>query len=147
MCPWTYSSSTPSKYSSSSPASFISNVVKLKGNTSPQQAGCPSLLEAAAALDAARVEVLSPLVEAHGDDGLLTGGGSSSPSPPPVSLSPTLSVPGTFSSSSLLSPAVEEPFSRDVGCYMIRPKCIYFPEHFCYCFSSNSCVLNTTNTD
>jgi hypothetical protein len=30
---------------------------------------------------------------------------------------------------------------------MIRPKCICFPEHFCYCFSSNLCVLNTTNTD
>jgi hypothetical protein len=30
---------------------------------------------------------------------------------------------------------------------VIRPKCIYFPEHFCYCFSSNLCVLNTTNTD
>jgi hypothetical protein len=30
---------------------------------------------------------------------------------------------------------------------MIRPKRIYFPEHFCFCFSSNLCVLNTTNTD
>jgi hypothetical protein len=30
---------------------------------------------------------------------------------------------------------------------LICPKCIYFPEHFCYCFSSNLCVLNTTNTD
>jgi hypothetical protein len=30
---------------------------------------------------------------------------------------------------------------------VIRPKRIYFPEHFCYCFSSNLCVLNTTNTD
>jgi hypothetical protein len=30
---------------------------------------------------------------------------------------------------------------------LIRPKRIYFPEHFCYCFSSNLCVLNTTNTD
>jgi hypothetical protein len=30
---------------------------------------------------------------------------------------------------------------------MIRPKRIYFPEHFCYCFSSNLCVLNTTNMD
>jgi hypothetical protein len=29
---------------------------------------------------------------------------------------------------------------------VIRPKRIYFPEHFCYCFSSNLCVLNTTNT-
>jgi hypothetical protein len=28
---------------------------------------------------------------------------------------------------------------------VIRLKCIYFPEHFCYCFSSNLCVLNTTN--
>jgi hypothetical protein len=28
---------------------------------------------------------------------------------------------------------------------LIRPKRIYFPEHFCYCFSSNLCVLNTTN--
>jgi hypothetical protein len=28
---------------------------------------------------------------------------------------------------------------------LIRPKYIYFPEHFCYCFSSNLCVLNTTN--
>jgi hypothetical protein len=31
--------------------------------------------------------------------------------------------------------------------WVIRPKRIYFPEHFCYCFSSNLCVLNTTNTD
>jgi hypothetical protein len=30
---------------------------------------------------------------------------------------------------------------------VIRLKRIYFPEHFCYCFSSNLCVLNTTNTD
>jgi hypothetical protein len=30
---------------------------------------------------------------------------------------------------------------------LIRPKRIYFPEHFCYCFSSNLSVLNTTNTD
>jgi hypothetical protein len=28
---------------------------------------------------------------------------------------------------------------------VIRPKRIYFPEHFCCCFSSNLCVLNTTN--
>jgi hypothetical protein len=32
-------------------------------------------------------------------------------------------------------------------CLLIRPKRIYFPEHFCYCFSSNLCVLNITNTD
>jgi hypothetical protein len=30
---------------------------------------------------------------------------------------------------------------------LIRPKHIYFPEHFCYCFSSNLCILNTTNMD
>jgi hypothetical protein len=30
---------------------------------------------------------------------------------------------------------------------MICPKCIYFSKHFCYCFSSNLCVLNTTNMD
>jgi hypothetical protein len=24
---------------------------------------------------------------------------------------------------------------------LIRPKRIYFPEHFCYCFSSNLCVF------
>jgi hypothetical protein len=30
---------------------------------------------------------------------------------------------------------------------LIHPKRIYFPEHFCYCFSSNLCVLNTTNTN
>jgi hypothetical protein len=30
---------------------------------------------------------------------------------------------------------------------LIRPKRIYFPEHFCYCFSCNLCVLNTTNTN
>jgi hypothetical protein len=30
---------------------------------------------------------------------------------------------------------------------VIRPKRIHFPEHFCCCFSSNLCVLNTTNTD
>jgi hypothetical protein len=29
----------------------------------------------------------------------------------------------------------------------IRPKRIYFSEHFCYCFSSNLCVLNATNAD
>jgi hypothetical protein len=36
---------------------------------------------------------------------------------------------------------------RDTPVGVIRPKRIYFPEHFCYCFSSNLCVLNTTNTD
>jgi hypothetical protein len=30
---------------------------------------------------------------------------------------------------------------------LIRPKRISFPEHFCYCFFSNLCVLNATNTD
>jgi hypothetical protein len=30
---------------------------------------------------------------------------------------------------------------------LICPKRIYFPEHFCCCFSSNLRVLNTTNTD
>jgi hypothetical protein len=30
---------------------------------------------------------------------------------------------------------------------LIRPKRIYFSEHFCYCFSSNLCVLNITNMD
>jgi hypothetical protein len=30
---------------------------------------------------------------------------------------------------------------------VIRPKRIYFPEHFCCCSSSNLCVLNTTNMD
>jgi hypothetical protein len=30
---------------------------------------------------------------------------------------------------------------------VIRPKRISFPEHFCYCFFSNFCVLNATNTD
>jgi hypothetical protein len=30
---------------------------------------------------------------------------------------------------------------------VIHPKRIYFPEHFCCCFSSNFCVLDTTNTD
>jgi hypothetical protein len=30
---------------------------------------------------------------------------------------------------------------------LIRPKHIYFLEHFCCCFSSNLCVLNATNTD
>jgi hypothetical protein len=35
----------------------------------------------------------------------------------------------------------------DVMKCLIRPKRIYFSEYFCYCFSSNSCVLNTTNTD
>jgi hypothetical protein len=29
----------------------------------------------------------------------------------------------------------------------LRPKRIYFSEHFCCCFSFNLCVLNTTNTD
>jgi hypothetical protein len=35
----------------------------------------------------------------------------------------------------------------DSPCILIRPKRIYFPEHFCCRFSSNLCVLNTTNTD
>jgi hypothetical protein len=30
---------------------------------------------------------------------------------------------------------------------VIRPKRIYFPEHFCYCFASNLCILDATNTD
>jgi hypothetical protein len=30
---------------------------------------------------------------------------------------------------------------------LIRPKRIYFPEHFCYCFASNLCILDATNTD
>ena len=30
---------------------------------------------------------------------------------------------------------------------LIRPKRIYFLEHFCYCFSSNLSNLDTTNTD
>jgi hypothetical protein len=38
---------------------------------------------------------------------------------------------------------LEEVLQRRV----IRPKRIYFPKHFCYCLSSNLCVLNTTNTD
>jgi hypothetical protein len=33
------------------------------------------------------------------------------------------------------------------GTAMIRPKCIYFFEHFCCYFSSNLYVLNATNTD
>jgi hypothetical protein len=36
---------------------------------------------------------------------------------------------------------------EDHGGPLIRPKRIYFLEHFRYCFSSNLCVLNTTNTD
>jgi hypothetical protein len=36
-------------------------------------------------------------------------------------------------------------WSRPATMALIRPKCIYFPKHFCYCFSSNLCVLNTTN--
>jgi hypothetical protein len=31
--------------------------------------------------------------------------------------------------------------------HVIRPKRIYFPEDFCYCFFSNLCVLNTSNKD
>jgi hypothetical protein len=45
---------------------------------------------------------------------------------------------------------VQQPVSssfRYEAMWLIRPKRIYFPEHFCYCFSSNLCVLNTTNTD
>jgi hypothetical protein len=30
---------------------------------------------------------------------------------------------------------------------VIRQKRIYIPEHFCFCFSSNLCILNTTNRD
>jgi hypothetical protein len=35
----------------------------------------------------------------------------------------------------------------DTSSILICPKCIYFPKHFCCCFSSNLCVLNRTNTD
>jgi hypothetical protein len=56
-------------------------------------------------------------MEGQGDGGPSTGGGSSSPSPPPVSPASASPMPGTVSSSPLLSPSVEEPFSRDVGCY------------------------------
>jgi hypothetical protein len=38
-------------------------------------------------------------------------------------------------------------FVEDVWRLLIRPKHIYFPEPFCCYFSSNLCVLNTTNTD
>jgi hypothetical protein len=34
-----------------------------------------------------------------------------------------------------------------LGSHLISPKRIYFSEHFCYCFSSNLCVLNATNKD
>jgi hypothetical protein len=44
-------------------------------------------------------------------------------------------------------PAEMSASKQEVSASLIRPKCIYFPEHFCYCFSSNLCVLNTTNTD
>jgi hypothetical protein len=37
--------------------------------------------------------------------------------------------------------------SKIWGTTLIRPKRIHFPKHFCYCFFSNLCVLNTTNTD
>jgi hypothetical protein len=37
--------------------------------------------------------------------------------------------------------------TRNLHGTLIHPKRIYFSEHFCYCFSSNLCVLNTTNTD
>jgi hypothetical protein len=30
---------------------------------------------------------------------------------------------------------------------LIRPKRIYFPEHFCYCFSSNLYILNAIDAD
>jgi hypothetical protein len=43
-------------------------------------------------------------------------------------------------------PAAEKLDQGDDG-FLIRPKHIYFPEHFCCCFSSNLCGLNTTNTD
>jgi hypothetical protein len=36
---------------------------------------------------------------------------------------------------------------HDLPTSLIRPKRVYFLEHFCYCFSSNLCVLNTTNTN
>jgi hypothetical protein len=42
-----------------------------------------------------------------------------------------------------LGAVVERPVAGGV----IRPKRISFPEHFCYCFFSNLCVLNATNTD
>jgi hypothetical protein len=42
-------------------------------------------------------------------------------------------------STEVASPSTKRP--------LIRLKRIYFPEHFCYGFSSNLCVLNTTNTD
>jgi hypothetical protein len=42
---------------------------------------------------------------------------------------------------------IEKVNNRDNPMLLIRPKHIYFPEHFCYYFSSNLCVLNTNNTD
>jgi hypothetical protein len=56
-----------------------------------------------------------------------------------------LELPESLSAVHMCFPCepVEEVSSRDV----IRPKRISFPEHFCYCFFSNLCVLNATNTD
>jgi hypothetical protein len=48
----------------------------------------------------------------------------------------------------LMSPNIgDEGDDGDAHPSMIRPKCIYFPEHFCCYFSSNLCVLNTSNMD
>jgi hypothetical protein len=43
--------------------------------------------------------------------------------------------------------AYKTAYKNSMGMSLIRPKRIYFPEHFCYGFSSNLCVFNTTNTD
>jgi hypothetical protein len=64
---------------------------------------------------------------------------ASAPSPPRHSRSPT-------SPAHAAPPARAATRSEEVGS-LIRPKRISFPEHFCYCFSSNLYVLNTTNTD
>jgi hypothetical protein len=82
------------------------------------------------------------------------------PDPPPDVTSSSSSSDMSSSSDELPSPLPVTRLCRPSDRYspsqyglsvalepMIRPKRIYFPEHFCYCFSSNLCVLNTTNTD
>jgi hypothetical protein len=59
-------------------------------------------------------------------------------------------VATVHSSRAYCKKGVAEPTLEEVPVvceYLIHPKRIYFPEHFCYCFSSNLCVLNTTKMD
>jgi hypothetical protein len=96
-----------------------------------------------------------PLCQRENTQTLQSGRKSPSPSPRcSVAAGPT---PRQSASQlpELRRPSTHQPIFHRLACRLaiycrpakIHPKCIYFPEHFRYCFSSNLCVLNTTNTD